>query len=99
MKDHPKDFDIAGFGQAFERDIVGNGNGSGEMGMDNDAVKVANDKQGRIDEMLLSGGPFLPFHLAPLLDELRKNHVENASYRARVRTQCCFTCRTTAAIR
>ena len=48
VEDRPHDFDVAGFGKGFKGYVVGDGNGAGEVGVNDDAVKVANNQQGRI---------------------------------------------------
>ncbi|MCX6996490.1 MAG: hypothetical protein NTV49_05270 [Kiritimatiellaeota bacterium] len=47
VEDRPHNFDVAGFVQGFKRDVVGGGNGAGEVGMNDDPVEVAYYQQGR----------------------------------------------------
>ena len=47
MKHSAQDFDIAGLAQTFQRYVVGSGYGAGEVGVNNDTVKVADNQQRR----------------------------------------------------
>jgi hypothetical protein len=50
VEDCPHDFDVAGVAQAFKRDLVSGGDGAGEVGADDDAVKVAEHEQRRVGQ-------------------------------------------------
>ena len=49
-EDGAEDFEAARFAEFLQRDFVRGGDGLGEVGMDDDAVEVADDEEGRAGE-------------------------------------------------